>query len=248
MITAILANSPYCYAARQLVDVGGLRGHEMLLVDYRSCVGTHSQHPPECMSDVDSLEGVDAVCTWLDPSDLVIGLALLRELELNGAFSPNSSSAIERACNRLWLGQTLTQAGMPTPHAVIAHSTDDIGCFLHMVGDGPWVLKQISSVPNTLDRIVLAETQEAALIALDGFRKFSREVIVQRYISEADREDIRVLVIGFKAIAAVSRRATGASAFPSWRFSPSHAGVCLQERKLAERVACVSTSGWQTSH
>jgi ribosomal protein S6--L-glutamate ligase len=214
-----------------------MRGREMLPVDYWNCIGTSFQHEPECSSVVDVLEGIEAVCAWLDANDLVVGLAVLQEVELSGAYSPNKLSAIERACNRLWLGQTLAQADIPTLDAVIAHSIDDMDCFLHMVGEGPWVLKQVSSVPNTFDRMVMVETHEAALIALDGFRNLDRAINVQRYISEADKEDIRGLVIGFQTIGAVSRRATNASVFPSWSFSAAPVELSLQERTLAEMAA-----------
>ena len=200
-------------------------------------LGTTFQHEPERTSDVDSLEDVEAVCAWLNRNDLRLGLTVLQRVESNGAYSPNRSSAIERACNRLWLGQTLAQVDIPTPRTVIAHSTDDLGTFLDMVGEGPWVLKQLSAVPNTFDRIVLAETREAALIALDAVRNLDREIIVQHYVTEANREDIRVLVLGFQAIEAVSRRATNASIFPSWNFSAAPVELNLQERRLAEWTA-----------
>jgi ribosomal protein S6--L-glutamate ligase len=236
MIVAVLTHSLSCYTVRQLVEVGQLLGHEVALLDCRSCLEKSFDVQPRCETAVDSFEEFEAIFAWLVPRDLEHGLCVMREHETTGRYSPNTSAAITRACDRLWLAQTLVQENIPVPHAVVARSSEDISSALDRVGEGPWILKRLCS-PGSFDRIVGAETREAALIALDGFRKVDREIVVQRFIAEANCEDVRVLVVGYQAIGAILRRAQGSDVLPSWSSPALRVSLTLQERRVAEEAA-----------
>ncbi len=101
MIAAIPTTSPACYTVRQLADVGQLRGHEMLVVDCNECIGESLGQLSESPSIVSSFVKTEAIFAWLDSRDLECGLAVMRECKSFGAYSPNTATAITRACDRL---------------------------------------------------------------------------------------------------------------------------------------------------
>ena len=238
MIAAILTKSPSSYAVRQLTEVGQLRGHEMVVVDYRQYFGNSEKDHDEFPSIVDLCAGYITFFAWLDPDDLSLGLAVMRECETSGADSPNSSEAITRVCDRLWLAQTLTKAGIPMPHTVISHSIDDTAALLDSVGEGPWVMKLLTGT-HSFEQIIVAETRKAALLALAHLSKLDRDFFLQRYIAEANNADLRVLVVGGRVIAAVSRQLKGGAVLPEWSTSVVPSELDVQERTLAASATSV---------
>lgn len=236
MIAVVVTNAPTCYAVRQLTIVGELRGHEIEVVDYRDCIEHSFGNGVGSGPLVNSCSRFEVMFAWLDSFDLSPGLAAMREYEMSGVFSLNDANSLNRVCERVWLAQTLTSAGIDMPPAVAAHSHENGAALLDSLGDGPWMLNRLDR-SHSCDQIIVAETRAAALLAVGHFQKLNRTFLVQRFIAEANQEDVRVLVVAGRAIAALLRRAKGSDVLPTWDSTATPAELTSYERRVAESAA-----------
>ena len=85
-----------------------------------------------------------------------------------------------------------------------AHSTKDIDGLLESVGGAPVVVKLLEGTQGV--GVVLAETKKAAESVIAAFRQLDANILVQEYIKEAGGSDIRVIVLGNRAVAAIKRQ------------------------------------------
>ena len=65
MIAAILSALPSSYTMHQLADIGQLRGHEMVVVGYRECVGHSFGHESRTESPEDPYAKYEAFFSLL---------------------------------------------------------------------------------------------------------------------------------------------------------------------------------------
>ncbi|MYA96728.1 MAG: RimK family alpha-L-glutamate ligase [Nitrospinae bacterium] len=133
-------------------------------------------------------------------------LALIRHLETSGALVVNGSRAIETARDKLRTLQLLAQNGLPVPKTAFAPDPAYLRAALEGVGGAPVVMK----LPRgTQGKGVMRarDAQEAQAIS-EVMWSLQRDAIVQEYVEEARRGDLRVIVIGSEVAAAVRRRAS----------------------------------------
>ena len=133
------------------------------------------------------------------------GTAVVRQFEMNGVFTINDSVAITRSRDKLRALQLLARKGIGLPVTGFAHSPDDIGDLINMVGGSPLVIKLLEGTQGI--GVVLAETRRAAESVIEAFMGLDAQIMVQEYIREAKGADIRCFVVGGKVIAAMQRQA-----------------------------------------
>lgn len=133
------------------------------------------------------------------------GTAVLRQFELLGSYPLNESVAITRARDKLRSLQLLARQGIDLPITGFAHSPDDTGDLIELVGGAPLVVKLVEGTQGI--GVVLAETRQAAESVIDAFRGLNAHILVQEYIREAQGCDVRCLVVGGKVVAAIERQA-----------------------------------------
>jgi len=117
--------------------------------------------------------------------------------------SANESQAIARARDKLRSLQLLSRAGVGLPVTGFAHSTKDIEGLLEVVGRPPYVIKLLEGTQGV--GVVKADTFNAAESVISAFRQLDANILVQRYIAEADNTDLRAFVVGGKVVAAMER-------------------------------------------
>ncbi len=149
----------------------------------------------------------------------------------------NDSLAITRARDKLRSLQLLSRKGIGLPITGFAHSPDDIGDLIEMVGGAPLVIKLLEGTQGI--GVVLAETRSAAESVIEAFLDMRAHIMVQEYIREAKGADIRCFVVGGKVIAAMQRQAR-----PGEFRSNLHRGgyaslvkITAEERSTAVRAA-----------
>lgn len=133
-------------------------------------------------------------------------LALIRHLEASGALVINGSGAIETARDKLRTLQLLAQEGLPVPSTAFAPDPAYLRAALDSVGGAPVVMK----LPRgTQGKGVMRahDAQEAQAIS-DVMWNLQRDAIVQEYVEEARKGDLRIIVVGGEVAAAVRRRAS----------------------------------------
>jgi ribosomal protein S6--L-glutamate ligase len=151
------------------------------------------------------LEDFDAVVPRIGASVTFYGSAVVRQFEMMGVYCVNESVAINRARDKLRSLQLLARRGIGLPVTAFAHSPDDTGDMIKLVGGAPMVVKLIEGTQGK--GVVLAETDKAASSVIDAFRDLNAYFLVQEFIEEAKGSDIRCFVVGGKVIAAMKRKA-----------------------------------------
>ncbi|NJL48698.1 MAG: 30S ribosomal protein S6--L-glutamate ligase [Leptolyngbyaceae cyanobacterium SM2_5_2] len=204
MKIAILSRDSTLYSTRRLKEAGELRGHTMQVIDHMRCYMNITSHKPQVMYQGQPLEQVDAVIPRIGASNTFYGTAVVRQFEIMGVFTANTSMAISRSRDKLRSLQIMARRGIGLPVTGFAHSTKDIDGLVDIVGGAPLVIKLLEGTQGI--GVVLAETQQAAKSVIEAFRGLDANILVQEFIKEAGGMDIRCFVIGDKVVAAMKRQ------------------------------------------
>jgi len=134
-------------------------------------------------------------------------LAVIRQLERLGVFVLNQSHSIEHSKDKLATSQILASNNIPTPKTMLAKFPLNIE-LIEKEFNYPVIVKTIS---GTYGKGIFLCKDRTQLEDLGGLIEISKtqsiNVIIQEFVSESAGKDIRVLVIGGRAIGAMLRKA-----------------------------------------
>ncbi len=204
MKIAILSRSATLYSTKRLQAAGEERGHEVQVIDYLRCYMNITSHKPLVIYQGKPLETFDAIVPRIGASKTFYGTAVVRQFEMMGVFTANSSQAISRSRDKLRCLQLLAKKGIGLPVTGFAHSPKDIENLIDIVGGPPLVIKVLEGTQGI--GVVLAESQQAAKSVMEAFRGIDANILVQEFIKEAGGMDIRCLVVGDKVVASMKRQ------------------------------------------
>jgi len=204
MKIAILSRDGSLYSTRRLKDTGEERGHDVSIIDHLRCYMDITAHSPKVLYQGKPLVDIDAVIPRIGASSTFYGTAVVRQFEIMGVFTANTSQSISRSRDKLRCLQILSRRGIGLPVTGFAHSTKDIDGLIELVGGTPLVIKLLEGTQGI--GVVLAETDQAARSVIEAFRGLDANILVQEYIKEAKGMDIRCFVIGEKVVASMKRQ------------------------------------------
>lgn len=205
MKIAILSREPDLYSAKRLLEVAQQRGHETHFLDVLRCYMNITAHRPDVRYNAETMSGFDAVVPLISQSIAFYGMAVLRQFEMMGVYTLNSSLAVNRSVDKLRALQLISRKGVGLPVTGFAHRPDDVGDLITMVGGAPLVIKLLERTQGI--GVVLAETQKAAESVIESFMGLKVNILVQEYIREAGGADIRSLFLGDRVVGAIKRQA-----------------------------------------
>jgi ribosomal protein S6--L-glutamate ligase len=203
MKIALLTRNPKLYSHQRLIETARARGHEIVPVDYLRCYMNISSSKPELRHVGRRLEGFDAVIPRIAASHTFYGLAVVRQFEMMGVYPLNESVAIGRSRDKLRSLQILARDGVGLPVTAFANDTTKTDQVIDIVGGAPVVVKLLEGTQGI--GVVLAETHNSAKSVIEAFHGADVAILVQEFIKEAQGRDLRVFVIGGKAVAAMRR-------------------------------------------
>jgi ribosomal protein S6--L-glutamate ligase len=198
----VLSRQSGLYSTRRLVEAGRARGHEMAVVDYLRCYMDITSKRPRVRVAGRELD-FDAVIPRIGATYTFYGTAVVRQFEVMHVLTANASQAIAQARDKLRSLQLLARAGVGLPKTGFAHSTKDIDGLLEVVGRPPYVIKLLEGTQGV--GVVMAETRKAAESVIAAFRQLDANILVQRYITEAENTDLRAFVVEGRVVAAMER-------------------------------------------
>lgn len=204
MKIAILSQDPKLYSTRRLREAAEARNHEVQVINFMRCYMNITSLKPFIMYQGQRLENFDAIIPRIGASATFYGTAVVRQFEVMGGFSANTSQAISRSRDKLRSLQILARKGVGLPVTGFAHATQDIDGLIETVGGAPVVIKLLEGTQGI--GVVLAETHQAAKSVIEAFRGLDANILVQEYIAEARGTDIRCFVVGDKVVAAIKRQ------------------------------------------
>jgi ribosomal protein S6--L-glutamate ligase len=184
-----------------------------------------------------AIKGIDAVIPRIGVTSTFYGTAVLRQLEMMGVYTPNSSDAVLSARDKLRSLQILAAKGLDMPATVFGDNPDDTADVLAMLGEPPHVIKLNEGSQGT--GVVLAEKRSASQSVIEAFRGLYANFLVQEFIAEAKGTDLRCFVVGKKVVAAMQREASPGEFRANIHRGASAQAVTLsaEERRIAVQAA-----------
>ncbi len=206
MKIAILSNGNANYSTQRLVAEAEKRGHEVRVIKYKNCYLALDEKHSDVYYKGAKLPSFDAVIPRISNSMTRYGCAVVRQLEMQGAWMVSSSIAITRARDKLRSQQILTKAGVDTPKTLVSRNTTDIDDLLEQIGL-PVIIKLATGTHG--NGVVLADTKKAAKSALQAFYLYNEDgtnILLQEYVKESAGTDIRAFVVGSRVVASMKRQ------------------------------------------
>lgn len=202
----LLASDEELYSNQRLLEAGEERGHEMIFLNVQQCYMKLDALEPEAhYRGGKLLNDVEAVITRIRPSVTFYGTALTRQFESMGIYTTNASHAIAQSRDKLFSLQLMLKNGINIPTTGFANSPMDTNDLIDMVGGAPLIVKLLEGTQGR--GVVLAETKKAADSVINAFKSLRANLLVQKFIKEANGKDLRCFVIDGKVVASIERTA-----------------------------------------
>jgi ribosomal protein S6--L-glutamate ligase len=237
MKIAILSRNTRLYSTQRLVDAARARGHVVRVLDPLRCYVRIAPGSVAIRYKGKPVRDLDAAIPRIGTQSTFYGTAVLRQLEMMGVYTPNSSDAVLRARDKLRSLQILAAQGIAMPVTVFGDNPDDTEDLLALLGEPPHVIKLNEGSQGT--GVVLAEKRSASQSVIEAFRGLYANFLVQEFIAEAKGCDLRCFVVGGKVVAAMQREATPGDFRANLHRGGSAVPVKLSaaERRIAVRAA-----------
>ncbi len=204
MKLGILSQDIRLYSTSRLYESAKNRGHDTEVVSYLRCYMNIAKAKPRIFFQGRQMN-FDVVIPRIAATWTFYGAAVIRQFELMGALSANSSASISRSRDKLRALQLIGNSGVEMPVTGYVHLSRDIESVLKTVGEPPYVIKLLEGTQGR--GVVLTETMEAAIGAIETMKKIDANILIQEFVSESRGEDIRAIVVGDKVVASMKRKA-----------------------------------------
>ena len=239
MKIAILSRNTRLYSTRRLVEAARTRGHVVRVLDPLRCYVRVAPGAVAIRYKSKDVRGIDAVIPRIGTSSTFYGTAVLRQLEMQGVYTPNPSDAVLRARDKLRCLQMLAAHGIDMPVTVFGDNPDDSADVLALLGEPPHVIKLNEGSQGT--GVVLAEKRSASQSVIEAFRGLAANFLVQEFVAEANGSDLRCFVVGKKVVAAMQRVASPGEFRANLHRGGRAEAVTLsaEEKRIAVRAAGV---------
>jgi ribosomal protein S6--L-glutamate ligase len=201
----ILSRQPTLYSTQALVEAGVRRGHHVRVMDTLQFDIRVSKRNPELFYQGEPVGPADAVIPRIGASITLYGLAVVRQFEMMGVYCLNESQAIARSRDKLRCLQILSRHDIGLPPTVYTRQADHVPSCIEKVEGPPVVVKLLQGTQGI--GVVLAESTAAASSVIEAFQGLEQNILIQKFIKEANGADIRALVVGRKVVAAMKRQA-----------------------------------------
>ena len=237
MKLAILSRNARLYSTQRLVEAARLRGHTVRVLDPLRCYVRIAPNDFAIRYKGKALRDIDCVIPRIGTQSTFYGTAVLRQLEMMGAYTPNPSDAVLRARDKLRSLQILAAHGLDMPVTVFGDNPDDPNDLLALLGEPPHVIKLNEGSQG--NGVVLAEKRSASQSVIEAFRGLYANFLVQEFIGEANGSDLRCFVAGKKVVAAMQRDASPGD----FRANLHRGGTAIkatlsaEEKRIAVRAA-----------
>lgn len=205
MKLAILSRNAKLYSTQRLVQAARERGHTVRVLDPLRCYMKIAPGQFQLNYKGKSLTGFDTVIPRIGASITRYGTAVLRQFEMMGVSTPNSSDAILRARDKLRCHQLLAAQGIGLPVTVFGDNPDDTQDLLNLMGEPPHIIKLNEGSQGS--GVILAEQLSASRSVVEALRGLYANFLVQEFIPEAKGADIRCFVVGNSVVASMKRQA-----------------------------------------
>lgn len=202
MKLVVLSRSKRVPSTSRLVDTARSRGHEVRVLNPLNVELFLSTGEARLMLKGRKLSPPDAVIPRVASSIASYGLPVVNQFEVLGAAVLNSARAIGKSRNPARCLQQLSASGLSIPASVMARNAADLRKMVDLVGGVPVLVKLLHG--HERRGVMVCESLQTLEAALEALLGLGHNLVLQEYVHEFAR-DVRVFVVGGKALAAVAR-------------------------------------------
>lgn len=204
MDIGLLSVSISVYSTKRIVEEAQNRGHYIELLDHTKCsVKLGIGKPQIFLGNENITNEFGAIIPRIGAKVTRHGAAIVKQFEMNDVFSTARSLAITRARNKVSTLQIMARNGIPIPDTLFSINPDNIEEQIKILGGTPVVIKLQEGTHGL--GVILAESKKSAKSIIDTFYKMDTSILIQKYIEEANGEDIRIFVVGNRVVAGMKR-------------------------------------------
>lgn len=189
-----------------VLDAARRAGHDVELVDPSRLQLELPPTPAGALYGADGpLTLPERVFTRMGSSAPPMAHDVLHQLETAGVRCVNQAGPLSISRDKARTFQVLAQAGVPLPQTIVLGRRTPLDSALARLGPPPWILKlPVGTQGVGVSRV---DSPESLRTVVDMLHGLEQRVLLQRYVEESAGTDIRVLVVGGQALAAMRRRA-----------------------------------------
>jgi ribosomal protein S6--L-glutamate ligase len=204
MHLTVLSRSAGIFTTRRIVEAARARGHVARVVDPLQVEMRLGREGPGVFHRGGPFPATDVVVPRIAPSVSQYGLAVVNHLQLLGIPVLNGAPAIGLARNKMRVLQMLSASGIRVPRTVMASEPSGLREMVRHVGGLPVLVKLLRG--NERTGAIVCETRQALESALEAILRLGQNTVVQQYVKGKRGGDLRIFVVGGRAVAAVRRR------------------------------------------
>ncbi len=203
MKITVLSRSGSIPSTKRLIEAAGARGHKIRVLNPVNVEMHLDGRSATLYYHRKKLRSCDVVIPRIAQSVSTYGLAVVNQFGLRGVPVLNSAQAIAQSRNRMRSLQLLSAAGIDIPATVMARHAADLKEMVSLVGGVPVLVKVLQG--GDRHGVMVCESLQSLEAALEAMLGLGHDLMVQQYVRQTGH-DVRVLVVGGEAVAAVRRR------------------------------------------
>ncbi len=203
MKITILSRSASISSTRRLVEAGRARGHQVRVLNPVRVEMHLDGQRANLYYRRRKLSPCDVVIPRIAQSISNYGLAVVNQFAMCGIPLVNTARAIAESRNKMRSLQLLSAHGIHIPATVMARDAGDLKAMVGLVGGVPVLVKLLQGQEK--HGVMVCESLQSLEAALEAILGLGHNLVVQQYVENTGK-DVRVLVVGGRAVAAVRRR------------------------------------------
>ncbi|MCI0393944.1 MAG: RimK family alpha-L-glutamate ligase [Chloroflexi bacterium] len=206
MKIGILSRNIALYSTRRLAQAVRQRGHQVCVINtLKVAVSLNDRGARMNPAARAALPNVTAIIPRIGASVTFYGLAVVRQFEARGVLTTASSQAIAWSRDKLHSLQVMNSAGLPIPKTTVVAHPADILPAIEAAGGLPVIIKLIRGTQGR-GVFLVAELHIVESI-WKTLHRLKEQMLVQEFIREARGQDVRLIVVGNRCVAAMQRTA-----------------------------------------
>jgi ribosomal protein S6--L-glutamate ligase len=203
MKITILSRSASIPSTRRLVEAGRARGHQVRVLNPARVEMHLDGRSANLYYRRRKLSSTDVVIPRIAQSINNYGLAVVNQFTMLGVPLVNTARAIAESRNKMRSLQLLSAHGIDIPATVMARDAADLKDMVGLVGGVPVLVKLLQGQEK--HGVMVCESLQSLEAALEAILGLGHNLVVQQYV-QSTGQDVRALVVGGQAVAAVRRR------------------------------------------
>ena len=204
----IITQGPELYSTTRLASAARARGHGGSHLNPTRCtIRMGSEDRGVLYNGQRIVQPMDCLIPRIGASITQHGLRVLRQFEAEGVLLLNSTQGIAGSRDKLRAMQAFDAAGLDIPKTAYARGAEDLRRALGDVGGPPVILKLLEGTQGI--GVMRCDTLASAESVVDVLSRLQQPIIVQEYVREARGQDLRIIVVGDRAVAAMRRKSGG---------------------------------------